>query len=37
MPNIPDGTAKDWQSACLKKYRELWDYFGKKIAEALPR
>ena len=26
-----DVTAKDWQSVCLSKYRELLDYFGKKI------
>ena len=24
------------ESVCLSKYRELLDYFGKKIAEALP-
>ena len=30
-------TAKDWQSVCLSKYRELLDYFGKKIAEGLSR
>ena len=24
-------------SVCLSKYRELLDYFGKKITEALPR
>ena len=28
-------TVKDWQSVCLSKYRELLDYFGKKIAEGL--
>ena len=37
MQNIPDVTAKDWQSVCLSKYRELLDYFGKKIVKALPR
>ena len=37
MYKIPDVTAKDWQSVCLSKYRELLDYFGKMIAEALPR
>ena len=29
--------AKDWQSVCLCKYRELLNYFGKKAAEALLR
>ena len=37
MWDIPDVTAKDWQSVYLSKYRELLDYFGKKIAEALSR
>ena len=27
----------DWQSGCLSKYRELSDFFNKKIAEALPK
>ena len=31
MYDIPDVTAKAWQSVCLSKYRELLDYFGKKI------
>ena len=30
-----DVTAKDWPSFCLSKYREILDYFGKEIAEAL--
>ena len=33
----PDVTAKDCQSVCLSKYRELLDYFCKKIAVAMPR
>ena len=37
MQDIPDATAEDWQSVCLSKYTELSDYFGKEIAEALPR
>ena len=32
MQEIPDVTAKD-----LRKYRELLDYFNKKIVEALSR
>ena len=32
-----DVTPKDRQSVCLSKYRELLDYFDKKIAEAMPR
>ena len=35
--NIPEVTAKDCQGVCWSKYWELLDYFGKKIAEALPR
>ena len=31
MWDISDITAKDLQSICLSKYRELFDYFGKKI------
>ena len=27
----------DWQSGWLSKYRELSDFFDKKIAEALPK
>ena len=37
MYEIPDVTAKDCQSVCLSKYRELLDYLDKMIAEALPR
>ena len=37
MSDIHDVTAEDWQSVCFRKYRESLDYFGKKIAEALPR
>ena len=37
MLDIPEVTAKDCQGACWSKYRELLDYFGKKIAEALPK
>ena len=33
MYDIPDVTAKDWQTFAW----ELLDYFGKKIAEPLPR
>ena len=33
VKHSPDVTAKDWQSVCLSKYRELLDYFSKKIAE----
>ena len=36
MWDIPDVT-RDCQSVCLSKYREVLDYIGKKIAEALPR
>ena len=37
MYEVPDVTAKVWQSVCLSKYRELLDYLDKMIAEALPR
>ena len=37
MEDMPEVTAKDWQGVCWSKYRELLDYFGKNIAEALPR
>ena len=37
MEDIPNLTAKNWQSVSLSKYKELLDYFGKKIAEALPK
>ena len=36
MWGIPDVTAKDCQDM-QRKYRELLDYFGEKIDEALPR
>ena len=37
MYDIPEVTAKDWQGVYWSNYRELLDYFGKKIAEALPK
>ena len=37
MYDIPDVTAKDWWGVCWSKYRELLDYFDKKIVETLPR
>ena len=37
MQDFPDVTAKEWQSVCLNKYRELLDYFGKKIADGMSR
>ena len=32
--DVPDVTVKDWQSVFLSKYRDLLDYFGKKLSMA---